>query len=162
LTVRFVLACISVSLLVFSVGCGVKMSQVPVVSYPYVSEFEFFKDVRNVDGKAKKIKFKDGRIVSPFCFFVKVSEVENNGVVRVVFYEGKEKKGTGEEKNKKLAEYTFDYGEEGKYYEYILFFDRVDSLGVGKYRYAVMINNRLLFEGSFDVREVVPAEGVEH
>jgi len=121
-------------------GCGVKMSQLPVVNYPYISETEFLKEVRNVKGKAKKKKFKYGRITSPFYFLFKIKEVENNGTLTVIFY-GKEG-----DKEKKVIEKNFHFGKPGKYYEYIIFFDRVENLKPGKHRYAVFYNQRLIYE----------------
>lgn len=144
----------------FTAGCGVKMEQLPVVSFPYVSEIEFLKEVRNVDGKAKKKRFKRGRITSPFYFFLKIKEVENNGSLAVIFYtnDGNKDKNKGKDKgkdegkvkdkgkDKKVVEKSFHFGKPGKYYEYIIFFDRVEDLKRGKHRYAIFYNGRLIYE----------------
>ena len=42
---------------------------------------------------------------------------------------------------------NFDYGESGKYFEYIIFIDRILNMRAGKYRYAVFLNSRLLAGG---------------
>ena len=137
-------------------GCGVKMEQLPLINYPYVSEIEFLQEVKNIDGRAKKTTFKHDRITSPFYFLVKIKEVENNGVLTVCFYTTANVKAG--ESDKKVAEKTFHFGEDGKYYEYIIFFDRVDNLEPGRYRYAVFCNQRLIYEGQLVVS---PREGEE-
>ena len=126
------------------------MDQLPVINYPYVSEVEFLKEVRNVNGKAKKKRFKQGRITSPFYFLLKIKEVENDGTLAVVFYR------QDEAKNKKAAEKVFHFGKAGKYYEYIIFFDRVEGLKEGKHRYAVFFNGRLIYEDSLVVNPLNP------
>jgi hypothetical protein len=126
-------------------GCGVKVEQLPLLSSPYVSEVEFLKEVSNDNGKARKKRFDNDRITSPFYFFLKVKEIENNGTLRVVFFES-----TGSQEDKKgekAAEREFSYGQPGKYYEYIIFFDRVDGLDPGNYRYGVFLNQHLIYEG---------------
>jgi len=127
--------------------CGVKVAQLPVVNYPYVSEIEFYKEVRNVDGKAKKKRFPNDRITSSFYFFLKISDIENAGTLRVVFYrsEGKE--------HRKAVEKFFEFGTDGKYYEYIIFFDQVEGMGPGIHRYAVFINDHLLYENTVSVEK---------
>ena len=40
----------------------------------------------------------------------------------------------------------FSFGEADKYFEYIIFIDRVENLKPGKYRYAVFLNDHLLAE----------------
>ncbi|UCH94815.1 MAG: hypothetical protein JSV88_31780 [Candidatus Aminicenantes bacterium] len=123
------------------------MEQLPVLSYPYVSEIEFLKEVKNINGKAKKTRFDRDRITSPFCFFLKIKEIENNGTLAVVFYEN------SNDSNKKVAERTFYFGKPGKYYEYIIFFDQVDGLNPGDYRYAVFLNQHLLYEGELRINK---------
>jgi hypothetical protein len=133
-------------------NCGVKVKQLPVIEHPYVSEMEFLKEVKNVNGKAKKKRFKQERVTSPFYFLLKIKEIENSGEVTVVFYSNT----TAEKENEqakndvppmqKAVEKRFNYGQPGKYYEYIIFFDRVDSLQPGTHRYAVFINGHLLYE----------------
>ena len=131
-------------LLLFTVGCGVKVKYLPQVSYPYVAEMEFLKEVKNVNGKAKKKRFKDDRITSPFYFLLKVKEIENSGTITVCFYET-----VG--KFEKVTERSFQFGKQGKYYEYIIFFDRVDELKPGKYRYAIFYNEKLLYENFLNI-----------
>ncbi|MCP4156863.1 MAG: hypothetical protein GY757_54625 [bacterium] len=162
----------------------------PQVSFPYVAEMEFLKDVRNVNGKAKKKKFRDGRIVSPFCFFLKIKEIENAGAILVNFYEVKALDGKKEEKQtgseavnhtnpgqagqtvkhsipgkgweavklsrpgkgwKRVAQKRFEFGEPGKYYEYIILFDRVEGLPPGKYRYGIFCNEKLIYGNGFEI-----------
>ena len=128
-------------------GCGVKMEQLPLLSHPYVSEVEFLKEVKNVNGKAKKTPFDHDRITSPFHFFLKIKEIENNGTLAVVFYEDADKTG------KKVAEKTFFFGEPGKYYEYIIFFDQVEGLNPGKYRCVVFLNQHLIYECQLQINK---------
>ena len=130
---------------VSAVGCGVKVEQLPLMSYPYVSHVEFLKKVKNENGKAKKERFNNDRIVSPFYFFLKIREIENNGTLVMVFYEDSDKS------NQKVVDKTFHFGEEGKYYEYIIFFDQVRELSPGSYRYVVFFNQHLIYEGQLKV-----------
>lgn len=143
-------------LIFFWLGCGVKMEQLPLINYPYVSEVEFLKEVKNINGRAKKTTFKHNRITSPFYFLVKIKEIENNGVLTVCFYTTANVKTVVNDK--KVAEKIFHFGEAGKYYEYIIFFDRVDNLDPGRYRYAIFCNQRLIYEGQLVVN---PREGEE-
>lgn len=161
------------------------MEQLPVVSYPYISEMEFLKEVKNVEGKAKKKHFKDERITSPFYFYLKMNEIENNGVLKVVFYKTPPKEVKKDVKevpkaavpngstavppplsvgsttdpvreytaNKRMVEKSFEFGESGKYYEYIIFFDVVENLSPGKYRYGVFCNDHLIYEDGIIVNE---------
>ncbi len=173
----------------------------PQISHPYMAEMEFFKEVRNVEGKPKTKIFPDGRVTSPFYFLLKLKELENNGTVKVRFYRLKDKpppkKKTGKPGEKKpgekkrgekkplrkkigqesvpenlqekapeksqeaavpagkeeplgrwAAEKQFSFGEEGKYYEYVLFFDRID-VKPGGYRYVIFYNDRVLYGDRF-------------
>jgi hypothetical protein len=129
------------------------MEQLPLLSYPYVSEVEFLKEVKNINGKAKKTPFDHDRITSPFHFFLKIKEIENNGTLAVVFYEDADKTG------KKVAEKTFFFGEPGKYYEYIIFFDQVEGLTPGKYRCVVFLNQHLIYECQLQVNNAPGGQG---
>jgi hypothetical protein len=42
----------------------------------------------------------------------------------------------------------FSFGEADKYFEYIIFIDRVENLKPGKYRYAVFFNDHLMYENN--------------
>ncbi|MGE5340038.1 MAG: hypothetical protein ACM3SY_01035 [Candidatus Omnitrophota bacterium] len=130
-----------------------KTEEFPAINYPVVSEFEFLKEVKNIDGKARKKKFTDERVFSPFYFFLKLSEIENNGTVAVAFYESidREENGKTSKTYKKCAEKEFAYGADGKYYEYIMFFDEVETLKPGAYRYAIFCNRHLVYEGGLTV-----------
>jgi hypothetical protein len=46
---------------------------------------------------------------------------------------------------------NFSFGEAGKYFEYIIFIDRMEKMKPGKYRYGVFLNNLLLTENKFVV-----------
>lgn len=102
----------------------------------------FYKEVKNIDGKARKKRFKEDRIVPPVHFFLKIKEMENQGTVTIRFYND-----TAE----LTAQREFFYGETGKYYEYIIFFDVVEELTPGTYRYSVFCNEKLLYEDSIDI-----------
>ena len=102
-----------------------------------MSEIEFFEDISNLQGKLKKTKFKKGFIFSPFYFLLKIKELEDSGSVRVCFYK---------KNSQKVTEKKFPFGTDGQYYEYVLFFDQIKDLGPGKYRYAIFLNYRLIFE----------------
>lgn len=175
-------------------GCGIKMEYLPQVSYPYVAEMDFLKGVKNVDGKARKKRFKNDRITVPFYFLLKVNDIENNGSIAVRFYESpeplaqtgnvpagnvpeqgqakkakvkeakaKEAVNAGEVVNagdaakpeesmgRQVVERTFQFGQPGKYYEYVIFFDRVDGINAGKYQYAVFYNDKLIYESFLNV-----------
>jgi hypothetical protein len=160
----------------------VKVEYLPQVSYPYVAEMDFLKEVKNVNGKAKKKRFKDDRITVPFYFLLKIKDIENNGIITVRFYEtvkiknskkgdktgdkkddkkddkekSKEKnKKENKEKNKSLGKEVtvkaFEFGKPGKYYEYVIFFDRVEILQPGKYRYGVFFNDTLIYEDKLEI-----------
>ena len=160
-------------------SCGVKVKELPSIEFPYVSEIEFLKEVQNVSGKAKKKRFKDNRVISPFYFLLKVKELENDGIMKIAFYEtgeitddqkkrgqarktevermrgwedgkkrGQARKSMEDGKKRgqarknepvKVVSKQFRFGEQGKYYEYIVFFDRVEGLKPGIYRYAVFL-----------------------
>lgn len=144
-------------------GCGVKTKYLPQVSYPYVAEMDFLKEVKNVNGKAKKKRFKDNRITAPFYFLLKVKEMENSGAIAVRFYETIETGQAGQTgqageavkpegvMGRQVQEKMFEFGQPGKYYEYIIFFDRVEGFSPGKYRYGVFYNNKLIYENYLDV-----------
>jgi len=130
-------------------GCGIKLEQLPAVEYPYVFEMEFFKEVRNDNGKARKKKFKQDRVTSPFYYFLKIKEIENSGTVTVRFYSVN----TAQDNQSpvKKVEKKFAFGETGNYYEYIIFFDQVEGLQPGVHRYGIFINQHLLYEGSLEI-----------
>lgn len=127
-----------------------KVAQLPMVNYPFVSEVEFLKEVRNVNGKAKKKQFKNDRITSPFYIFIKIREIEDSGTLAIRFYG----KGDGESEGTRMEERTFQFGEDGKYYEYIIFFDRIEGLSAGAYRYAIFFRGKLLYEDRLRVFEI--------
>lgn len=118
------------------------MSQLPYLEYPYVAKIEFYKKVENRDGKLEKTGFKEGRITSPFYFILEVKELENSGELALNFYDKEEKR---------VSRKAFGFGEDGQYYEYILFFDRVENLTPGKYRYTVFLNDTLIYESHIDI-----------
>lgn len=45
----------------------------------------------------------------------------------------------------------FRFGEQGKYYEHIIFIDKLSVLLPGQYRYAVFLNEYLTYEGYINV-----------
>jgi hypothetical protein len=146
------------AVLVSTAGCGVKMEYLPQISYPYVAEMEFLKEVKNVNGKAKKKKFKDDRIHSPFYFLLKIKEIENSGIITVRFYETKTNKNTktaekDELLSKCVTEKSFQFGKPGKYYEYVIFFDQVEGLVPGRYRYTIFYNGTLIYEDYVEIEE---------
>lgn len=124
-------------------GCGIKMAQLPEIHFPYVAEVEFLKNVENIDGEAQKTPFPDNHIHSPFSFFLKIKEIENDGTVEVIFYTQQEPP----QQTTKVAAFSFDFGQAGKYYEYILFFDRVSDLKPGSYHYVIYLRKTLIYEG---------------
>lgn len=116
---------------------------------------EFLKEVKNVNGKARKRRFKDDRITSPFYFLLQVKEIENNGVITVRFYDApqKDKSGKSPGPGRTVMEKRFEFGKPGKYYEYIIFFDRVEGLPPGPYRYTVFYNDRLIYDDKVEIKE---------
>ncbi|MCU0287927.1 MAG: hypothetical protein MUF15_16240 [Acidobacteria bacterium] len=129
-------------------GCGVKTGYLPQVSYPYVAEMDFLKEVKNINGKARKKRFKDDRVTVPFYFLLKINDIENNGTITVRFYETYDSPGS---MGRQVMERLFQFGQSGKYYEYVIFFDQVEGIRAGKYRYAVFYNNKLLYENLVEV-----------
>lgn len=150
-------ALVAVLLCFSAAGCGVKAEYLPQVSYPYVAEMDFLKDVKNINGKAKKKQFKDDRVTAPFYFLLKVKEIENSGTITVRFYETVETGQAGDAAKpegimgRQVQERVFQFGQPGKYYEYIIFFDRVEGFSPGKYRYGVFYNDKLIYENYLDV-----------
>jgi hypothetical protein len=118
------------------------MSQLPYLELPYVAKIEFYKNVENRNGKLEKTGFKDGRITSPFHFLLEIKELENSGELAVIFYD---------KEGERVSRKAFGFGEDGQYYEYILFFDKVENLSPGKYRYTVFLNNKLIYENHIDI-----------
>lgn len=118
------------------------MAQLPYLEHPYVAKIEFYENVENRDGKLEKTGFKKGRIISPFYFVLEVKELENSGELAVNFYD---------KEGKRVNRKAFGFGEDGQYYEYILFFDKVENLAPGNYRYAVFLNNKLIYENRIDI-----------
>jgi hypothetical protein len=160
-------------------GCGVKAEYLPQVSYPYAAEMDFLKDVKNINGKAKKKRFKDDRVTAPFYFLLKVKEIENSGTIAVRFYETVEAGQVGQfgqsgqpgqpgqsgqtgeaakpegVMGRQVQERVFQFGQPGKYYEYIIFFDRVEGFNPGKYRYGIFYNDKLIYENYLDVNSPI-------
>ena len=52
---------------------------------------------------------------------------------------------------KKVKEISFEFGEDAKYYEYIMFIDKVEKLKPGNYRYVIFLNNHLFYEDSITI-----------
>ncbi|MCK4761033.1 MAG: hypothetical protein KAW12_02465 [Candidatus Aminicenantes bacterium] len=120
------------------------MAQLPYLETPYVAELSFFKKIENVGGELEKEKFADERIKSPFFFLLEIRELENSGELAVSFYD---------KEGKRVKRKVFSFGEDGQYYEYILFFDSVAGLTAGKYRYTIFLNDRLIYGAFFDITE---------
>lgn len=135
-------------IVIFMLGCGVKMKHLPFLASPYVSEIEFLREVKKVNGKAKKKFFKDNLITSPFYFYIKIKEIENSGIVKIIFYEKQDKNWI------QRIEQKIKYGQQGKYFEYIIFFDRVSGLLPGKYRYIIFINQHVIYENQIDIQKI--------
>ncbi len=51
----------------------------------------------------------------------------------------------------KARELNFRFGEDGKYYEYIIFIDKINLLKPGKYRYGIFLNGYLLHQNYLNV-----------
>lgn len=49
------------------------------------------------------------------------------------------------------SELSFEFGEDGKYYDYIIFTDKVSELTPGKYRYTVFINDKIIYEDNMKI-----------
>lgn len=83
----------------------------------------------------------------PFYFLLEIKEIENNGIITVGFYE------TGENKihSNRVTEKSFKFGESGRYYEYILFFDRVDNIFPGRHCCAIFYNSKLIYEDYIEI-----------
>ncbi len=125
-------------------GCGIKTAQLPFLDYPHAAQIGFYQEVENNSGKLEKEKFKDDRVISPFFFVLEVKDIENSGKLTVSFYD---------KDGNRAARNEFNYGEEGQYYEYILFFDKVETLKPGEYRYVVFLKDKLVYEDHITVNE---------
>lgn len=125
-------------------GCGIKTAQLPFLDYPYAAQIGFYQEVKNNAGKLEKERFKDNRVTSPFYFVLEVKDVENSGKLTVNFYD---------KDGNRAARNEFSYGEDGQYYEYILFFDKVESLKSGEYRYAIFLKDKLIYEDHITISE---------
>jgi len=120
-----------------------------LLNSPYVAEIEFLKEVKNIDGKAKKKRFENEYITSPFFFFLKIKGIEDDGTLRVAFYKNSNKN------RKYVEERSFSFGEKGKYYDFIIFFDQIKGLSPGIYRITVFLRDHLIYEGNVRVNKSV-------
>jgi len=120
------------------------MAQLPYLEYPHVAKIGFYKKVENIDGKLKKEAFKGDIVCSPFFFLLEVKEIENSGELAISFYD---------KDGKRTARKVFAFGEEGQYYEYILFFDYVENLPAGTYHMTIFLNDKLIYEDHIEVSE---------
>lgn len=132
----------TIVLALLAASCGMKTINLPFIDYPYAAGFEFYQRIENVAGKLEKTEFEDDKITSPFYFLLEVKEIENSGTMTVLFYDSS---------GKKVAQRAFHFGEQGQYYEYILFFDKIDGLPPGNYRFTVFYNASLLYEDRFTI-----------
>lgn len=123
------------------------MAQLPYLEYPHVAKIGFFKKIENLDDRLKKEAFKDDRIRSPFFFLLEVKDIENSGELAVSFYD---------KDGKRAARKVFAFGEDGQYYEYILFFDQVENLPPGKYHLTVFLNDKLIYEDHIELSKMLP------
>lgn len=128
-------------------GCGVKDAQLPYLTALHVGELEFCREVRNENGKARREYFKDDWITSPFYYYLRLNHIKDKGVMKIVFYRDENKK------VEKVEENVFYFGKTGEHYEYIIFFDRIEKLVEGKHRYAIFVNERLIYDGVLRVRK---------
>ena len=126
----------------FNNGCGVKVDQLPYLENPYVSEIQFLKKIENVEDKVKKTHFSNNRIRAPFYLYLKLNAAENYNHLSIKFYN---------QLDRKIHQITFEFGEDGKFYEYILFTDKISKLKGGRYRYIIFINNHAIYENRFRV-----------
>ncbi|MFC2155483.1 hypothetical protein ACFLRB_03200 [Acidobacteriota bacterium] len=120
------------------------MAQLPYLEYPHVAKIGFYKKIENRDGKLKKEAFNEDKIRSPFFFLLEVKDIENSGELAVKFYD---------KDGKRAARKVFAFGEEGQYYEYILFFDYVENLPAGTYHMTIFLNGKLIYEDHIEVNE---------
>lgn len=51
-----------------------------------------------------------------------------------------------------VNELFFEFGEEGKFYDYIIFTDKVSELKTGNYRYTVFINECVIYENKLLIK----------
>jgi len=120
-------------------SCTVDFKKLPSISYPYVSEIEFLKSIEVNDNKVKKTKFKNG-IKYPFILFVKLEEINGSGELSIKIYN----------KQKKVVhKKNFKFGKQGKYYEYIILWERIMKLEGRDFYYAIFYNEDLIREGMF-------------
>jgi len=121
-------------------GCGIKTADLPIITKPYTGELSFYRHLENRSGQLKKTPFENNKIFSPFYFLLEIKEVENNGRVQMMIYDPD---------NYKVIQRDFSYGETGLYYEYIIFFDKVEGLPPGKYRAVVFMDREVIHEAAF-------------
>ncbi len=123
-------------------SCGIKVEELPNLEKPYIEKVYFLKEVKFDNGKISKIFFKD-KIRNPFFILIKLKNTRGKGTLKIKLY-----------KNDKLTyEKSFFFGKEGKEYETIFLWDRVEERMKGKIFYAIFYNDSLLWEGDFYVRE---------
>jgi hypothetical protein len=115
----------------------------PFLTSPFISEITFLKNIENRDGKIKKEYFKNNRIKSPFYIFIKLNEAENKNTLFVKFYNSE---------NNMIKDLFFEFGKKGKFYEYIIFTDKITELKPEKYRYIIAINKCVIYENEVIIR----------
>ena len=123
-------------MVLFIAGCGVKPELLPVKNYPHIEKVRFLKKIIFENGNIKKSYFKNG-ISSPFIIFFELKDVSGKGYVVLKIYNEK----------KKVYEKKFFFGKEGKLYDSIIIWDRVDIKKYKKLKYTIFYKKNLLYEG---------------
>jgi len=129
-------------------GCGVKVEDLPFRRYPVISRLEFLQDIEVSEDRIRKTVFPDPVPRFPLVIFLKLKAVEGPGTLQLRIY--------GENREQVYAR-TFPFGKPGRYYDYIVLYNRIEDLPGTRFRYAVFYNRDLICSGSFGVNRSVDA-----
>ena len=117
-------------------SCTVKTKELPSLKAPYINRISFLKRVYQQNGKLLKIPYEN-RVRNPFYIYIEIENTSGEGNLKIVFYKN----------NEIVYGKEFSFGENGKDYEKITIWSRVEKKLTGKIRYAVFYNNSLLWTG---------------
>lgn len=116
-------------------GCAIRVEDLPFREYPYISELEFLRDLEVDGNQVKKTRYSEERVTFPLVLFFKLNEVDGPGTLQIRIYD---------EKGQQVHIRDFQFGESGRYYEYIIFYNRLEKLPGNAFTLALFYNRDLI------------------